>query len=184
KEDVNILVAPEMATDDAVTLLNSLAESQENDGKDVIAVVGSDGASVEDITGDVTANKRLILAAPGIQTKETLIGADGRVSSSDVTLAGRYTAAPVAGLLSTLMPQSSPTNKVVLGVGKLARRFSYGQTKDLINGGVLVLEERLGVRVVRGISTEMASNGPFKQITTRRIVDFAKAGIRRVSNPF
>jgi len=184
KEDVNIVVAPEMATDDAVTLLNSLAESQENEGKDVIAVVGSDGAAVEDITGDVTANKRLVLAAPGVRTKETLIGADGRVSSNDVTLAGRYTAAPVAGLLSTLAPQSSPTNKVVPGVGKLARRFSYGQTKDLINGGVLVLEERLGVRVVRGISTEMATGGPFKQITTRRIVDFAKAGIRRVSNPF
>jgi hypothetical protein len=56
--------------------------------------------------------------------------------------------------------------------------------KDLINGGVFVLEKRLGVRALRGITTEMASNGPFRQVTTRRIVDYAKAGIRQVSNPF
>ena len=38
--------------------------------------------------------------------------------------------------------------------------------------------------MVRGISTEMVDNGPFRQITTRRITDFAKAGIRQASNPF
>jgi len=35
--------------------------------------------------------------------------------------------------------------------------------------------------VVRGITTEGEA---FAQITTRRIVDFAKAGIRQVANPF
>lgn len=48
----------------------------------------------------------------------------------------------------------------------------------------MVLERRQGIRVVRGITTEMASNGPFAQVTTRRIVDQAKAGIRGASNPF
>ena len=35
--------------------------------------------------------------------------------------------------------------------------------------------------MVRGLTTD---SGPFRQITTRRITDFAKAGIRSVSNQF
>ncbi|HEX8201365.1 MAG TPA: phage tail sheath C-terminal domain-containing protein, partial [Isosphaeraceae bacterium] len=102
----------------------------------------------------------------------------------DVTLPGPYTAAAVAGLLSTLTPEASPTNKVLPGATELAQRFSYTEEKDLVKGGVLVLERRQGIRVVRGVTTEMATNGPFRQVTTRRIVDFAKAGIRQASNPF
>ena len=45
----------------------------------------------------------------------------------------------------------------------------------------LVLEERGGVRVVRGLTSD---SGPFRQITTRRITDYAKAGMRSVSSPF
>jgi hypothetical protein len=37
------------------------------------------------------------------------------------------------------------------------------------------------VRVVRGLTTD---DGAFRQITTRRIVDYAKAGIRGVADPF
>jgi hypothetical protein len=73
---------------------------------------------------------------------------------------------------------------VLAGVTQLTERFSYGEISDLIQAGILVLEMRQGVRVVRGVSTEMAENGPFRQITTRRITDFAKAGIRQASNPF
>jgi hypothetical protein len=40
------------------------------------------------------------------------------------------------------------------------------------------------VRVVRGVTAEHGANGPFSQITTRRIVDFAKAGIRQAADPF
>jgi hypothetical protein len=98
-----------------------------------------------------------------------------------VTLPATYAAAAVAGLVSSLVPQSSPTNKVLPGVVRLARRFSYGEMQQLVNGRVLVLEERQGVRVVRGLTTD---DGAFRQVTTRRITDFAKAGIRQASNPF
>lgn len=177
KDDVNIVIAPELSTDDAMTVLNSLLETAENNGKDLIAVVGSDTVEPDAIAGQVVANDRIILTAPGVRVYDA-------AAKDNVALDGRYSAAAVAGLLSTLTPQSSPTNKVLAGVTKLADRFSYGETKDLVNGGVLVLEERQGVRVVRGVTTEMADNGPFKQITTRRITDFAKAGIRQASNPF
>ena len=46
---------------------------------------------------------------------------------------------------------------------------------------MLPLEDRQGIRVVRGITSEGAA---FAQITTRRIVDYAKAGIRQVSGAF
>ena len=183
KDSVNILLAPQLSTADALDVLTPVLESAENNGRDVIAVVGSDATGVDDIKDQVLSNDRLILAAPAIVTSETVVE-DGRTTSRDVTLSGGYTAAAVAGLLSTLAPEDSPTNKVLSGVKDLAQRFSYGQEKDLVGGGVLVLERRQGVRVVRGITMEMVDNGPFRQITTRRITDFAKAGIRQASNPF
>ena len=183
KDNVNILIAPELSTVDARDVLTAVLESAENNGRDVIAVVGSNATEVSDIKNHVRSNDRLILAAPAIVTSETVLE-NGRSRSSDVRLSGSYTAAAVAGLLSTLAPEDSPTNKVLAGVKDLDQRFSYGQVKDLVSGGVLVLESRQGVRVVRGISTEMVDNGPFEQITTRRITDFAKAGIRQASNPF
>jgi hypothetical protein len=183
KDNVNILVAPQLSTEDALDVLTPVLESAENNGRDVIAVVGSDATAVSDIGDQVVSNDRLILAAPAIVTSETVIE-NGRTVSRDATLSGGYTAAAVAGLLSTLPPEDSPTNKVLSGVKDVAQRFSYGQEKNLIGGGVLVLERRQGVRVVRGITTEMVDNGPFRQITTRRITDFAKAGIRQASNPF
>jgi hypothetical protein len=168
---------------DARQVLTEVLDSAENTGRDAIAVVGSNATEVEDINDHVRINDRLILAAPAIVTSETVL-VDGRSQSSDVELSGSYTAAAVAGLLSGLAPEDSPTNKVLAGVKDLAQRFSYGQLESLIDGGVLVLESRQGIRVVRGITTEMADDGPFRQITTRRITDFAKAGIRQASNPF
>ena len=182
KENVNIFVAPELPTADALSVFGSVLETQENNQKDIIAVVGADATTPATITGQV-ADDRIILAAPAIIAGETF-EQGGATTSGRVTLQGRYTAAVIAGLLSTLAPQFSPTNKQVRGILGLSQRFSYSETIDLINGGVLVIEERLGFRVVRGVSSENATNGPFRQITTRRIVDAAKAGIRQASNPF
>jgi tail sheath protein len=180
KDDVNILVVPELSTEDALGVLKPILESAENAGKDLIAVVGSDADEVSDITdqadsvGDMRG--RVILVAPGIHAFDS-------AADADVVLPGTYTAAAVAGLLSTLVPQSSPTNKTLPGVQKLSQRFTYGQELTLVGhpAGVLVLDQRAGVRVVRGIS---ADQGAFKQITTRRVTDYAKAGMRAVSNPF
>jgi hypothetical protein len=129
---------------------------------------------VADITAQAPTNDRIILTAPGIQAFDS-------AAKANVTLPGNYTAAAVAGLLSTLVPQSSPTNKSLPGVVHLASKFSYGEEKTLLSGRVMVLEEGGDVRVVRGLTTD---DGAFKQVTTRRIVDFAKAGIRQASDPF
>ena len=174
KEDVNILVTPELRTAAAKTALASALETAENNGRDMIAVIGADGVGTTAIKAQVAANKRVILAAPAVRAFDPEVG-------DLATLPASYTAAAVAGLLAALAPQSSATNKLLPGIGELATRFSYGELKDLLQGNVLPLEDRQGIRVVRGITTEGAA---FAQITTRRIVDFAKAGIRQVSGPF
>jgi hypothetical protein len=84
-------------------------------------------------------------------------------------------------LIGSLAVQSSPTNKVLPGVTRLTQRFSYGETAQLVSGRVMALEERRGVRVVRGVTTD---TGAFQQVTTRRIVDAAKRGIRLAADPF
>jgi len=176
KDDINIVLAPELSYSDAVAVFGSLLESAENDGKDLIAIVGSElgGGSMADFLSTVPDNDRLIVTAPGVVSYDA-------AASEEVALAGTYTAAAVAGLISSLVPQSSPTNKALPGLTKLAQRFSYGELKALVSGRVLALEERQGVKVVRGITTE---SGAFQQITTRRIVDAAKQGIRKSSEPF
>ena len=174
KDDVNILIAPELSTEDALTSLGSILETAENSGRDLIAVIGTDADTPADIIEQVVANDRMILVAPGIQAFDAIAG-------EPVDLPGNYAAAAVAGLLSTLSPQTSPTNKVLPGVTRLSQRFSYGQTVQLLNAGVCVLEQRQGVRVVRGITTD---GGAFRQVTTRRITDFAKAGLRGIGDQF
>ena len=175
KEDVQILVAPELDTSTALAVLQPILESSENNGQDLIAVVGADGADAAAVAAQVVDNDRVILAAPGYFVP------DPANPATDVSLPGNYVAAPLAGLLSTLSPQSSPTNKTLPSVGRLTQRFSYSERINLAQSRIFTLEQREGVRVVRGLTTD---SGGFTQVTTRRIVDFAKAGIRKVSNPF
>ena len=177
KEDVNILVVPERSTAEATAMLSSLVDNAEDDGKDVVGVIGADAVAAGDIAAQATPNKRLVLTAPGIRAYDA-------AATVEVGLPGNYTAAAMAGLLSSLPAQSSPTNKLLRGIGELTQRFSYGETSDLLTAGVCALEQRRGIRVVRGLTTQASENGPFSQITTRRITDYAKAGIRQVSNPF
>jgi Phage tail sheath protein subtilisin-like domain/Phage tail sheath C-terminal domain len=174
KDDVNILIAPQLSTEDAISVLGPILEQAENNQKDVIAVIGSDADDMTSIKAQVTDNDRIIFCAPGIETFDS-------AEKDLVTLPGACTAAEVAGLSNTLSVQTSPTNKVIPGVTRLSQRFTYGEEVDLLKSRVLVLEERGGVRVVRGLTSD---SGPFKEITTRRITDFAKGGIRQVAAPF
>lgn len=179
KENVQILVAPELTTDIAKAVLGPVVNSGEDNARDMIAVIGCDDPENDatDLVNQVTSNKRFVMTTPGFQTYDA-------AAAAQVTLPGNYAAAPLAGLISSLAVQTSPTNKVLPGVTKLAKKFSYGELVTLLNGGLCPLEDRRGIRAVRGLTTQASENGPFSQITTRRIVDFAKAGVRQVANPF
>ena len=76
------------------------------DARDVIAIIGADADTVTEINAQVNADKRLVLCTPGVQAYDT-------AADQTVTLPGNYTAAAVAGLIASLAPQASPTNKTL-----------------------------------------------------------------------
>lgn len=175
KDDVQILVAPDLTTTAALAVIPPILETAENNNQDIIAIIGADGADAAAIQAQVPTNDRVIMAAPGYFIFNP---AD---PDTQVALPGNYVAGPVAALISSLAPHISPTNKTLPGVTRLTQRFSYAQRTGLVQNRVFALEQRGGIRVVRGLTTDDAG---FTQVTTRRIVDFSKAGIRQVSNPF
>jgi hypothetical protein len=178
-KEVNIIVAGgAIAKDHASTLLAHL-EQTENDGRERIAVVGastdSTGTLISDDVG-AGSSPRLILVAPGLLADDAAkTGADKRVQ-----LSAAYSAALVAGRLASLAPHVSLTNKAVPADG-LTTEYTRAQQKQLLLNQVLVLHKNLGIRVLKGITTDTEA---FRQISVRRIVDYAKAGVRLGSNPY
>lgn len=172
-ENINILVVPELSTTDALGVIGAVNTAEAN-GKDIMAIYGSDATEEAAISAQASANKRFIMVTPGVNAYDV-------AAEAFVDLPGNYTAAVMAGLISSLAPHISPTNKVLPGVTQLTQKFSYGELSSLLTANVCPLEDRRGIRVVRGLTTEGEA---FSQITTRRIVDYAKAGARQVANPF
>jgi hypothetical protein len=72
------------------------------------------------------------------------------------------------------------TNKDV-AADDLTTDYTRAQQKQLLNNRVLVLQKNLGIRALKGITTD---TGAFRQISIRRIVDHAKFGVRIGSNPY
>jgi hypothetical protein len=174
-QPVNIaLLAGQTFTNGSATLLGHV-ETAENNGLDRIAVVGADTDDVASVqaNADAVGDDRVVLVAPGIVAIDL-------TSGTPVNLPPAYSAAAVAGLIASLAVQVSPTNKE-LAVPGLTTYYNDGQLKALLGSRVLPLERKAGFRVVKGITTD---SGPFRQISVRRIVDFAKAGTRIGSLPY
>lgn len=152
--------------------------------RDRIAVVGSKlqdpknpDAFFDYLRGQSLSSDRVIFVAPGIKAQDA-----GATPPAEVTLPGAYAAAAFAGLLASFSAHISPTNKVI-PVDGLERVFTAPELTQLIQHGVLALEKRQGFRVVRGITTQPPGSA-FAQITTRRIVDYAKYGVRSAATPY
>ena len=179
-QPVNIVAVGGFDANTAAGTVLAHLEQTENDGRERIAILGaSSDATATIISDDVAAgsNRRLVLVAPGIKADDA-----ARTGQADkqVELTAPYAAALVAGKLSTLAPHISLTNKDLASDG-VTTRYTRAQQKQLLLNRVLVLHQNLGIRVLRGISTD---TGAFTQISVRRIVDFAKAGVRIGSNPY
>lgn len=191
-EDAHIIVVPglDAATAGAELIKHCNTASSDLNKRDRIAIVGSrqmnTGESITDFLGyikdSVIDSDRVVFVAPGIVTTDAAKAAAGEDVTS-VTLPGTYAAAAIAGILSSKSAHVSLTNKPI-SVKKLEVKFNSGQLESLIgdNIRVLPLEERNGPRVVRGITT--STNSAWRQITTRRIVDYAKFGVRSAAQPY
>lgn len=178
QQPVNILlVAGEASNVVGNTVLGHL-ERTENDGRERIAVLGARGSGTPTAAADVEADAdaisddRVVLCAPGIISTDAASGAD-------VTLPPSYLAAVVAGRLATLAPHVSLTNKSVPVTP--AVRYSSALTQRLLGKRVLLVRQKFGAQILKGITT---SEKPFDQISIRRIVDYAKAGVRVGSDPY
>jgi len=180
-QNVHIIVLAGQGSDEMANALKSHVENAAGDlmKRERIGVFGStESKKLSDLTA--AAQKaaqdegRLVYVGPGLKVNDS---ASGR----EVPLPGSYAAAAVAGLLSSLDPHASSTNKTIIANGVEAE-FDGTQLEELLLGRVLALESRNGIRIVRGLTT--STNTAWQQITTRRIVDFAKFGVRASANPF
>ena len=172
---VNILIVAGYNADAIFGTVLGHLEATETDGRERIAVMGTRGDSVADAAADAAnvSNRRAVLVAPGIEALDA-------ASGDRVDLPPAYAAALVAGRLSTLAPHISLTNKDVAADG-LTTEYTRAQQKQMLLNRIMVLHRNLGIRALRGITTD---TGPFTQISVRRIVDYAKAGVRIGSNPY
>jgi len=150
-----------------VAHLNATAESDH----ERIGVIGAAGSTVAQFkTHELTGQERVVLVAPGLAL------ANGSL------LPAPYAAAAVTGLISSLPPHTSLTNKPVTIPG-LALKFNRGEQEQLIKANVLTLAEREGLRVVKGISTS-GEGTAYASVPIRRIVDYAKYGVRSAANSY
>lgn len=172
---VNILIIAGYGAEAVSGLVLGHLEATETDGNERIAIMGTRGDTIADVSADAgnVSNRRAVLVAPGIEALDAATG-------NRVDLPPAYAAALVAGRLSTLAPHISLTNKDV-AVDGLTTVYTRAQQKQLLLNRIMALHRNLGFRALRGITTD---TGPFQQISVRRIVDFAKAGVRIGSNPY
>nr|WP_238362810.1 phage tail sheath subtilisin-like domain-containing protein [Actinopolymorpha pittospori] len=167
---VNIVVlAGQHATTHGDVLAAHLALTA-NSEHERIGVIGAAGSSVEDINAHGMADGRVVVVAPGIRYP------DG------ITLASGHTAAAVAGLVASVSPQTSLTNKP-LNIPDVDQDFNRGQQAQLIGGNVLTIVRKGGFRVLRGVTSE-GEGMPYSAIPTRRIVDYARYGVRSAADPY
>jgi hypothetical protein len=164
-----VLLAGQNARTMGDVLLGHLNSTAETD-HERIGVIGAFGAKASDFLGHTMSNERVVLVAPGLRYP------DGAV------LPPAYSAAAVAGTIASLPVQASLTNKTV-NVPGLSAAFNRGEQEQLIRRNVLTLVDKEGFRVVKGVTT--AGEGtPFSSIPTRRIVDYAKYGVRSAANSY
>ena len=103
-------------------------------------MIGARGATVADFLGGVPADPRVVVVAPGLQLE------DG------TRLSPAYTAAAVAGLISSVRVQASLTNQPLV-VPPLALRANRGEQEQLIRRNVLAVVEKNGIRILKGVTT-------------------------------
>ncbi|HEY8210999.1 MAG TPA: phage tail sheath C-terminal domain-containing protein [Myxococcaceae bacterium] len=150
-------------------------DATETDGRERIGVVGADSDTPASITIPATTG-RLVVVAPGMVADDAAKSG----ANTSVNLPAAYTAALVAGRLASTPVQVSLTNKDVPAIN-VTKEYTRAELKALLGKNVFAIKRDLGLRALKGITTDA---GAFKQISVRRIVDYAKAGVRVGSNPY
>lgn len=174
-----VLVASGSSTLDLKGVVGEHLETTENQGRERIAILGAlktgDARDVSDVTAEAAtvANDRIVLVTPGVTYTDP-------GTRQPFNLPPSYLAAVVAGKLASQAPHISLTNKS-LDIDGLSVVYGAPAVKALLGVRTLVVRPKVGLQVVKGITTD---DGAFKQISVRRIIDYAKAGVRLGSDPY
>ena len=177
-QPVNILLVAGVGVNVIGNVVAGHLERTENEGRERIAVLGARAsgsastASGVEQDADATADDRIVLVAPGLRAVDA-------ATDREVELPPAYMAAVVGGTLSTLAPHVSLTNKALPVTP--AVKYSTALTSRLLDKRVLLVRQKFGAQVVRGLTS---SPPPFTQISIRRTVDYAKAGVRLGADPY
>ena len=174
---VNIVILAGQDTEMASILDGHLNVTKEIK-RERIGIIGGISDDVSRLASHGVASDRMILVGPGLV--KMVVDPETR-KKSKIDLPAGYMAAVVAGKISSLPVQASPTNKT-LTVEGLSTVYTSSKLEKLVQGRVLTVENREGFRIVKGITT--ATNSAWHQITTRRIVDYAIYGVRSSCNSY
>jgi hypothetical protein len=178
-QPVNILLTAGLGANIVGTMVLGHLDRTEAEGRERIAVLGAktsgNALAATDVETDAQQNSddRIVLVAPG------LLAAPDPDTTADVVLPPSFLAAAVGGKLSTLAPHISLTNKVLAVRPDV--RYATALNQNLLTKRVLLVRTKFGAQVVKGITT---SPPPFESISIRRIVDYAKAGVRLGADPY
>lgn len=174
-QPVNILLAGGFGSQAARGAVLAHLEATENEGKERIAILGATASASSTVLTEAGAlsSPRVVLVGPGIVASDS-------AAKAAVSLPPPYLAAMVAGKLATVAPHVSLTNKT-LPVDDLDQQYNTSTYKNLLQNRVFLVRQKFGFQVVKGISTD---TGAFKQISIRRTVDYAKAGVRSGADPY
>jgi len=178
-QPVNIVLVGGFGSTVVRGVVGAHLERTENEGNERIAVLGVTNAGTKSDVSDplleaeAIADDRIVLVGPGVVATDAAAGAV-------VELPASYLAAVVGGRMATVAPHVSLTNKT-LAVDDITPHYSSTAYKNLLQNRMLLVRKKFGFQVVKAISTD---NGAFKQISVRRIVDFAKEGVRQGSDPY
>jgi hypothetical protein len=175
-QDIQIVVPVGLGFSQMKASVLGHVEITENLGRERIALLGADSSDITKILENANdiADKRVVLVAPGLDQQDASTGLM-------MHLPPYCAAAALAGKLSSLSPPTSVTNKTLASIDALSADYNYGELKSLVLNRVLVLEDKRGIRVVKGISTD---DQAFRQISIRRIVDYIKEGTRAGANQY
>lgn len=174
-QPVNIVVVAGLGADVVTAPLLAHLTTTEAEGRERLAVIGATSSEPATVLNDAggVADDRVVLVAPG-----QLVAEPGRTEL--VAVPPSATAAMVAGRLAAIAPHISLTNQT-LPITALDQGYSTTVHRNLLQNRVLAVRRRFGHQIVRGISTDP---GAFSQISVRRTVDYAKAGVRLGANPY
>ncbi len=181
--DIVLPSGVDIITDGMAALLTEHLVRTEKQQKERIGIMGCrDKATVQEIitSGEALRDDsgRVVYVAPGLRFKRRDPATGIRWEE---TLSAAYTAAAVGGLLASLPVQKSPTNKL-LNIAGLSREFNKEELETLVQNNVLAIENKVGFRVVKGIST--SEKRDWQHISNRRISDRVLRGLRAVCRPF